>query len=105
MISKIHLIENLGNIKALDIKNAEFETKWWDLAEATANKLVGGEIYFHKFQAKPSFYGGKITSYRIETEGQWKGRVIFNFTYNEKFRNVSTGKDKWAMEMKIDLCQ
>lgn len=101
MHPRIHLIENLGNMKILNKENLEWESGWWSVTHETAERLVGGHIYFHKKQAEPSFFGGLILSYRIETAGEWVGRVIFQFKTGLEFKGVKAGSSGWGMEKKI----
>jgi len=61
-------------------------------------------IYFHTAQVKPSFLGGQIAGCRVEKSGEWKGRIVFRFRQEPLARGVKTGKDGWAMEMKIVPC-
>lgn len=101
MTSTIHLIEDLGNMKMLNKANSEWESGWWAVAPETAEKLIGGNIYFHKKQAEPSFFGGLILGYRIETTGEWAGRVIFQFKTGLEFKGIKAGSSGWGMEKKI----
>lgn len=97
----IHFIEDLGNMKMLNKANSEWESGWWAVNPETAEKLVGGNIYFHKKQAEPSFFGGVITAYRIETTGEWVGRIIFQFKTGLEFKGIKAGSSGWGMEKKI----
>ena len=101
MTPTIHLIEDLGNMKMLNKANFEWESGWWAVAPETAEKLIGGHIYFHKKQAEPSFFGGLILGYRIETTGEWVGRVIFRFKTGLEFKGIKAGSSGWGMEKKI----
>lgn len=95
----IHLIENVNNFARL--KDNAWESGWWVLDESKALKLVGGEIYFHKKQQEPSFYGGTITGYRVEQNGQYEGRIVFAFEHSQSCRNVKTDKHGWSKKMKL----
>ncbi len=95
----IHLVENMNNFKRLQDKT--WESGWWLLDESVAKKLVGGEIYFHKKQQEPSFYGGTIIGYRIEQDGEFQGRIVFNLRHCVTCRNVRTDKHGWSKDMKI----
>ena len=101
MSSDIHLIERMGHMRCLDKANAIWESGWWAVSHETASNLVGGRIFFHKAQAKPSFFGGRITSVRIETEGQWSGRAVFTFVTGYEFKGIRAGNQGWGMEKKI----
>jgi len=95
----IHLIEKFNNF--VKLQDNTWESGWWSIDESKAKKLVGGEIYFHKKQLEPSFYGGTITGYRIEQDGQYEGKIIFKLQYSETGRNVKTDKHGWSKKMKI----
>jgi hypothetical protein len=95
----IHLIEKMNNF--VKLQDNIWESGWWSLDEVKAEKLVGGEIYFHKQQQEPSFYGGTILGYRVEHDGQYQGKIIFKLQYSEACRNVRTDKQGWSRKMKI----
>ena len=95
----IHLIEPLNNFVKLQDKG--WESGWWSIDESKAKELVGGEIYFHKKQQEPSFFGGTITGYRIEQDVQYQGSIVFTLQYNAACRNVKTDKLGWSKKMKI----
>ena len=80
MTAAIHLIEHMGHVRSIDSSGGKYESEWWAIPPDTADKLIGGRIYLHKAQDKPSFFGGTITGYRVETEGLWIGRIFFAFT-------------------------
>jgi len=101
MTGDIHLIERIGNMKCIDKNIALWESGWWAVSTEKAEKLIGGRIFFHKAQDKPSFFGGKITKYRIETEGEWVGRILFSFTTGMEFKGVTTSREGWGMEKKF----
>ncbi len=95
----IHIVEPLNNFVKLQDKG--WESGWWNLDEDKAKELVGGEIYFHKKQQEPSFFGGTIMGYRIEQDIQYQGRIVFTFKYNAACRDVKTDKHGWSKKMKI----
>ncbi len=101
MMPTIHLIEDLGNMKMLNKLRSEWESGWWAVSPETAEKLIGGHIYFHKKQVEPSFFGGLILGYGVETTGEWIGRVIFLFKTGLEFKGVKAGSSGWGMEKKI----
>ena len=96
---QIHLIEKLNNFKKL--RDDIWESGWWKLKEDKAQKLVGGKIYFHKERQEPSFYGGTVRGYRVEQDGQYQGRIIFEFQYSQACREIRTDRSGWSMKMKI----
>jgi hypothetical protein len=78
------------------------ESGLWDMPESRAQELVGGDIYFHKKQKEPSFFGGKILGYRIhEADDEYKGRIIFRFESIKEHRGVLAGDGGWSYEKKI----
>ena len=95
----IHLIEHLNNFAKLS--DNVWESGWWTLDENKAQKLVGGEIFFHKKKQEPSFYGGTILGYRVEQDGQYEGKIIFKLQHKKSCRDVRTDKAGWSTEMKI----
>ena len=103
MSGDIHFIERMGHMKCIDRDLATWESSWWAVAPETAEKLVGGRIFFHKEQDKPPFFGGQITSYRVETEGEWLGRIIFTFVFSIVFRGIPADREGWSNEKKIVL--
>lgn len=101
MTARIHLIERLNHMGPVARGSTIYESGWWAISAKTAERLKGGNIYFHKAQAKDSYFGGVILDYRIETEGEWVGRIIFKFQSDPACRGVSAGKGGWGMEKKI----
>src|SRR5438067_13741492 len=100
MAPRIHLIERTGYIQKLEDQICE--SGLWAVPSQTAQALLGGDIYFHKKQKEPSFYGGKILGYRMhEEDDENRGRIIFHFEYSAKHRNVSAGSGGWSNEKKI----
>ena len=97
----VHFIERMGHVQCLDKSKQLYESGWWAVSEQTAQELIGGRLHLHKAQDKPSFFGGTILSYRVETEGDWPGRVLFTFIADLAGKGVRTGKDGWGMERKI----
>lgn len=95
----IHLIETSNHFVKLG--DDLWESGSWALSEDQAKALVGGEIYFHKKRQEPSFYGGTILDYRIGSEGENRGKVVFKLQYIPSCRNVSTDKTGWCKAIKI----
>ena len=93
------MVEPLNNF--VKLPDSKWESGWWNIEESKAKKLVGGEIYFHKKQQEPSFFGGSITGYRIDQDAQYQGKIIFTLQYNAACRNVKTDKHGWSKKMKI----
>lgn len=103
---RIHFIERGAHFKP--VGGSVYESWCWNIPPNTAQALVGGDIYFHKHQKEPSYYGGKILDYRVHDsdEGAYpdcRGRVIFTFEYSREHRNVLAGGGGWSYEKKIVL--
>jgi hypothetical protein len=98
---RIHLIEKRGYIKKLKDREREYESGWWVVSEETAQSLIGGLIFFHEAKTKPSFFGGTILGFRIETEGEYQDRIIVRFESSLECKNVKAGAEGWAQAMKI----
>jgi hypothetical protein len=101
-MSAIHLVKkndpNLPPIKPVkEIGDGVFSSGDWFLSEARATSLIGGKIFFHRTQKKPSFFGGIVT--KVERSPA-PDRFVFYFTYDPQCRGVSTSNDGWAMTMK-----
>ena len=77
----IHLIQSDAKLAPKPVAPGShlFESGFWSLSIKQAESLIGGNIFFHEKQLSPSFFGGVITSYRVQQGGEWHGRVIFKF--------------------------
>ena len=99
MNSAVHLIERMGHVRTVDSAAGIYVSEWWAIPPETAEKLVGGRIYLHKAQDKPSFFGGTITGFKVETEGEWIGRIIFDFKRDASCIGV-VSRGNWGNEKK-----
>lgn len=104
MTAAIHLIEKNDFIKLIDKSKNEYESGWWKVSAINAEKLIGGDIFFHHSKSSPSHFGGKIISYRIEQNGEYAGKVIFKFMFSPIYKGV-VSSDGWAMEKKYIWCK
>ncbi|MCK9362574.1 MAG: hypothetical protein M0P74_03080 [Syntrophales bacterium] len=95
----IHLVEPLNHFVKLN--DNVWESGSWGVADDQAKKLVGGKIYFHKKRQDPSFYGGTILGYRIQPDGEYQGKIVFQLQHSQSCRNVRTGKSGWSKGIKI----
>lgn len=78
-----------------------WESGFWSVPVATAKALIGGQIYFHKLQKSPAFFGGEIVGFEVTPEGEYAGRIIFRFRPDPNARGTKAGPDGWGMEKKI----
>ncbi|HEX8160320.1 MAG TPA: hypothetical protein VF538_00355 [Pyrinomonadaceae bacterium] len=100
MPPQIHLIEHKGFIKK--VEGRVHDSMFWDVPMQTAERLIGGSIYFHKKQKEPSFFGGRIIGYRIHDEAdENSGRIVFRFEADPTYRGVLAGVGGWSYEKKI----
>ena len=100
-MSAIHLVERTDNVRKIDKLNNEWESGSWPMAEAVAQKLVGGMIYLHRGKQQPSHFGGEIISYRIEPSGTEGGLVVFKVRADADCKGVKTDRKGWTKDQKI----
>lgn len=99
---RIHFVERVNEVKKLE--GGEWESGFWVVAPATAQRLVGGDLYLHSAQSKESHFGGVILSWRTEQERPDAiGRIVFRFKATMAHKGVLAGKDGWGQEMKLVL--
>jgi len=103
----IHLIRknypSLPRIMPVQPGSNTYKSGNWTIAESTALTLIGSKIYFHRHQASPSFFGGKILETEKVKEGEYAGKIIFTLEFENGCRGVRTSPEGWAQEMKIIL--
>ncbi|MCZ4305571.1 hypothetical protein O4G98_12575 [Zoogloeaceae bacterium G21618-S1] len=101
---ELHLIErgqHKENLRCIDKTNKEWESGNWVVSEETAEKLIGGHIFLHKGQDKPSHFGGVILSFHSQKCGQDAGRIAFRFRAGIEFKGIPTDRSGWGNEKKI----
>lgn len=86
--NKIHIVEKQDRF--IRIKEGEYESGFWPIADKIPDKLVGGLILFHQERNSPSYFGGRILSYRMQEGGENDARIIFRFRYEDKCRGIPT---------------
>ena len=102
MSKRIHCIEKLGLFQR--IEGNIYDSGYWDVSLLRAEALVGGDIYFHKKQKEPSFFGGKIFGVRVhDKDDEYKGRILFRFEFTRDHRGVMAGDGGWSFAMKVVL--
>jgi hypothetical protein len=105
-MNRIHLIEKGNfpeNLVRIDKENHVYDSGFWFVAQATAERLVGGNLYLHDAQDKPARFGGNILSYRVAEDGANEGKIVFRFQASMDARGTRTGREGWGMEKKIVL--
>ena len=73
----------------------DHETGYWAVSEATAQELVGKNIYLHRKQASPSWHGGVIKSFRIEPYEE-KDRIVFIYQPALAQKGVTASSTSWG---------
>ena len=100
---KLHLIEKLRKMKPISQGSSTFESGDWTIAAERAQRLIGATVFFHETQTDPSYYGGKITGYRVIPAGSPNaGKIVITFVRDEAAIGHRTGKDDWGMEQKTE---
>lgn len=97
----IHLVERVGLMRMVDRASREYESGFWVFGQQTAEELIGGDIYFHKKRAEPSFFGGQILSFRVQPDGKYADRIIFRFRPLQSHKGIAAGTEGWGQEKKI----
>ncbi len=94
---KIHLIcRNPLYLNAL--QPPEYESGYWTLYEAEAARLVDGTLYLHQKKAEPSYFGGKILSFRLSTDTEpYPGKIVFKVVAQDDCKAIPWEGDKHPM--------
>ena len=100
-MSRVHLIEKKLLVMCVDKEKRYFESGFWAITTKIATKLLGGDLYLHKSQNQPSFFGGKILSFSKINSGIYQGRIVFLIESSISYKEVLAGNDGWSNEKKI----
>lgn len=98
---KLHFIEKAKKFKQIDKERRIWESGNWVVSKDIASASVGADIYFHREQVKPSYFGGTILSYEKLSDGPDAGRYVFTFSASMEHKNIKTEREGWGMEKKI----
>lgn len=97
---RIHLIERRGGFCRM--AGHEWESGDWRIGQATAERLIGGNVYFHKHQSDPSYFGGTVIGYRVVAEPNPNaGRVVLRFRAEQSARGRNAKGSGWGREKKV----
>ena len=95
-MTQVHLIcrkldtGGLDGITTVDAKNHIYRSGAWDFDPAEAERLVGGQIYFHQEKKQASHYGGDVLSVEtVQTDNAREERVVFTFRATKEGRGVA----------------
>ena len=105
-MNRIHLIERGDfpeNLVRIEKENHIYDSGFWFVAQATAERLVGGQLYLHDAKDKPARFGGTILGYRVAEGGANEGKIVFRFQASMDAKGVRAGREGWGMEKKIVL--
>jgi hypothetical protein len=95
----IHLIEKNEKYKIVDKDSDEWESGVWAVSIEKASNLIHGNIYLHRGQKEPSFFGGVINGFRI-TGTAPNEKITFRFRRMLSHEGVTTEKEGWGNEQK-----
>jgi hypothetical protein len=100
----VHFVERLNNVRPLPDSGGEWESGYWVIAEETAQRLVGGDLYLHSGQTEPSHFGGMILSFRVHQEPSKPaidGRIVFRIRPTPEHKGMKTSREGWGNEKKL----
>lgn len=101
-MASIHLVERIGNVRPILTNPPVWESGFWVIAEATAERLLGADLYLHSGQLEASHFGGKILSYHVHRDGSdVDGRIVFRIAPTIDHKGIKTGREGWGNEKKI----
>ena len=91
-------------MRPLGAEGNVWESGNWVLGVKTAEALIGGYVYLHKAQTRPSHYGGRVIGYRVLAAPEPDaGRLVIHFQPDPSCKGVLAGPDGWGNEKKLVL--
>ena len=99
-MSTIHFVEKATRFERVPETKDEWESGFWRLSPAAAERLVGADVYFHDAKSVRSHFGGKVLGSRVQVGGAFSGLTVLRFRYTKDHRGVSGGKGAWGVERK-----
>ncbi len=101
-MKNIHLIEKSAGYNRVAGTENEWKTGTWTMNQATAESLIGGNVFLHTAQKAPCYLGGKILD--CENAGGEGKRWTIHFQFNKDLVNTTTDycKSNWAVEMLLE---
>jgi hypothetical protein len=101
-MASLHLVARLNNVRKVSTDPLVWESGYWVVAEETAERLIGGDLYLHTGQLDASHFGGTILGYRVHRDGtEIDGRLVFRIAPTPGHKGVSTGREGWGNEKKF----
>ena len=99
-MSTIHFVEKETRFERIPQSKDEWESGYWRLSPAAAERLVGADVYFHAKKSERSHFGGKVLGSRVQVGGEFAGLTVLHFRFTKEHRGVSGGKGAWGVERK-----
>lgn len=101
----IHFVEreHVGQLTQVFPERDEWETGYWSVRRQKAFELIDCELYLHRGQKEPAFFGGIIIGfYCFDTEGvgRMKERIIFRVKRVTELEGTVTPQEGWGNEQK-----
>jgi hypothetical protein len=100
----IHFVERKNNVRKMQGTVDQWESGYWVVSTATADRLVGGYLYLHERQNSPSHFGGVILGWRVvddQSQPDIHGRLVFLIRATVAHRGIKAGDEGWGNEKKI----
>lgn len=70
----------------------QYSSEAWDITKEEAEKLVGGNIYFHTTKNDKSYFGGVVTRYEvIDIDAAHAKRIKIYLTATKEAKGVAWG--------------
>ena len=84
MTYSIHFVCR-GRENVAVVQHPTYTTGYWGVSEDGADKLIGGMVYLHETKGEPSYFGGRVASWRYATDDdsvEHAGDIIFTIQTN-----------------------
>ena len=103
-MKNIHLIEKSAGYNRVAGTENEWTTGTWTMSQATAESLIGGNVFLHTAQKAPCYLGGKILGCEDARDGK---KWTIHFQFGKDLVNTTTDycKSKWAVEMLLETVE
>lgn len=79
-MARIHFIGKRQS-SVVSVAPGVYESGDWDISPGDAERLVGGLLFLHETKKTPSYFGGRIESFRlVNVDRAHSRRVVFRLT-------------------------
>jgi len=87
-MARVHLICR-GGLHLRPIKFPLFESGYWDIGMAEAQRLLGGMLFLHERKSEPSYFGGTVRDVRLARSDEgFDGRIVFTILSQREGKNA-----------------